>query len=195
MKDLCLRKYEKALLNSYASEDADSGLAQGSIDMDASSGSAAAVVMAELLEGASLGSLEARGSGLSPPMGQENPKNGRLRRVSRAALLVRALNGGADPEGLLPEDEPNSAGTVASGVVSARTARKRRIAGIFQHYYPEGDWGYVILLCGFLVQLLAHGLQQSLAIIVFPLSNLRFQVANDVSIGKENYQFRFYLDI
>ena len=30
---------------------------------------------------------------------------------------------------------------VVSGeaVMSARTVRKRRIAGIFQHYYPEGN--------------------------------------------------------
>ena len=28
----------------------------------------------------------------------------------------------------------------------------RGIGSIFQHYYPEGDWGYVVLLCAFLVQ-------------------------------------------
>ena len=30
--------------------------------------------------------------------------------------------------------------------------RKHQIASIFQHYYPEGHWGYVVLLCAFLVQ-------------------------------------------
>ena len=28
----------------------------------------------------------------------------------------------------------------------------RGIGSIFQHYYPEGHWGYVVLLCAFLVQ-------------------------------------------
>ena len=76
---------------------------------------------------------------------------------------------------------------VVSGeaIVSARTVRKRRIAGIFQHYYPEGGWGYVILLCGFLVQVLAVGLQQSLAILIFPLSSRRYQVADNGYIGKQ----------
>ena len=70
-------------------------------------------------------------------------------------------------------------------IVSARTVRKRRIAGIFQHYYPEGGWGWVILLCGFLVQVLAVGLQQSLAILIFPLSGRRYQVADNGYIGKK----------
>ena len=94
-----------------------------------------------------------------------------------------------------PEFSQNSAKTPNSGlqeeaisaevVVSARTVRKRRIAGIFQHYYPEGGWGWVILLCGFLVQVLAVGLQQSLAILVFPLSGRRYQVADNGYIGKK----------
>ncbi len=192
-------KLASQILASYASEDADSGLAQGSsIDMDenASSGSAAAVVMAELLEGASLGSLEQNsGSGPNSPSGSAShsssrrPKSAsgggsRKRRLSRAALL-NALGTGALFNGpFAPEDEPNSAG--ASGFVSARTARKRRIAGIFQHYYPEGDWGYLILLCGFLVTLLTHGLQTSLSAVIFPLSSLRFHVQNDVIIGKKS---------
>ena len=34
---------------------------------------------------------------------------------------------------------------VVSGeaVMSARTVRKRRIAGIFQHYYPEGNASFL----------------------------------------------------
>ncbi|TRY77215.1 hypothetical protein TCAL_17038 [Tigriopus californicus] len=39
------------------------------------------------------------------------------------------------------------------------STRKRRIASIFQHYYPEGHWGFVILVCAFIVQMLTHGTQ------------------------------------
>ena len=80
-----------------------------------------------------------------------------------------------------PQEEAIS----GEAIVSARTVRKRRIAGIFQHYYPEGGWGWVILLCGFLVQVLAVGLQQSLAILIFPLSSRRYQVADNGYIGKK----------
>ena len=121
----------------------DSGVAQCSFE--GSSGSAAAVAEAELLEGASFGSNNAK-----------NVQN-------------------------VPEEE------VVSGeaIMSARTVRKRRIAGIFQHYYPEGGWGYVILLCGFFVQILAVGLQHSVAILIFPLSNRRYQIVDNGYIGKK----------
>ncbi|KAJ9599541.1 hypothetical protein L9F63_010013 [Diploptera punctata] len=29
---------------------------------------------------------------------------------------------------------------------------------IKQHYYPEGGWGWIVLLCGVAVQILCHGL-------------------------------------
>ena len=51
----------------------------------------------------------------------------------------------------------------------------------------EGGWGYVILLCGFLVQVLAVGLQQSVAILIFPLSNRKYQVVDNGYIGKVIY--------
>ena len=43
--------------------------------------------------------------------------------------------------------------------------RKRRIAGLFQHYYPEGGWGYVVLACGVAVQAVAHGAQLSFGVL------------------------------
>ena len=44
------------------------------------------------------------------------------------------------PQKPVIQEEGGSSNSAAT-VVSARTARKRRIAGIFQHYYPEGGWG------------------------------------------------------
>lgn len=119
---------------------------------EGSSGSAAAVAVAELLDGASFGSAAMNGS-----------KNGSQNSAGNAELEV-----------------------VVSGeaVVSARTVRKRRIAGIFQHYYPEGGWGWVILLVGFAVQVLAVGLQQSVAILIFPLSSRRYSVNDNGYIGE-----------
>ncbi|XP_071746552.1 monocarboxylate transporter 2 isoform X2 [Lepeophtheirus salmonis] len=39
-----------------------------------------------------------------------------------------------------------------------------KLASIFRHYYPEGGWGYVILVIGVLSQILNQGLQWSLSI-------------------------------
>ena len=88
--------------------------------------------------------------------------------------------------GSVIQDDGNSAGTIASRatVISAKTLRKRRIASIFQHYYPEGGWGYVILLCGFLVQILTHGLQLSFGIFL-PIIFHRFRISDPVQIGKQ----------
>ena len=85
----------------------------------------------------------------------------------------------------LIHDDGNSAATVTSKatVMSAKTLRKRRIASIFQHYYPEGGWGYVILLCGLLVQVFAHGLQLSYGML-FPIVTKMFRVRDDTDAGR-----------
>ena len=54
--------------------------------------------------------------------------------------------------------------------VTSTTARKRKEkevkqATIRQHYYPEGGWGYIVLITASLVNILAHGLQLSFIII------------------------------
>ena len=54
--------------------------------------------------------------------------------------------------------------------VTSTTARKRKEkevkqATIRQHYYPEGGWGYIVLITASLVNILAHGLQLSFTII------------------------------
>ena len=121
----------------------DSAIGNGSFDAS-TSGSAAAVAVAELLEGASVGSFEQR-----------------LRSMKKSEVV-----------------------SIHEEIVSARTVRKRRIAGIFQHYYPEGGWGYVVLICGFFVHLLTQGLQVSLVALIFPLSNRKFQVPESELIGK-----------
>ena len=79
------------------------------------------------------------------------------------------------------QEENNSVNSAAT-VISARTARKRRIAGIFQHYYPEGGWGYVVLLSAFLSQILAQGLQLGM-LVLMPYASRRFH-ASSAEIGK-----------
>ena len=42
--------------------------------------------------------------------------------------------------------------------------RKRRIASIFQHYYPEGGWGLVLLLSVVLVQEMSTNFREMLTV-------------------------------
>lgn len=74
--------------------------------------------------------------------------------------------------------EGGSVGTVGSvaTVVSAGTSRKQRIASIFQHYYPEGGWGLVLLCCVVLVQCMVHGLVLSYGVLV-PRVGRRFRIS------------------
>ena len=59
--------------------------------------------------------------------------------------------------------------------------RKLRIAGIFQHYYPEGGWGYVIILSALLVQILAHGVQMSMGMVMVHILTRR-QTPSQVTV-------------
>ena len=60
----------------------------------------------------------------------------------------------------------HSAGVGSPNSSGQHLMRKRKIASIFQHYYPEGDWGYVILAVGLIVQILAHGLQLGFGVVM-----------------------------
>ena len=63
------------------------------------------------------------------------------------------------------------------------TTRRRRIASIFQHYYPEGGWGIIVLVCGFFAELISYGLQQVLGVSIVIISN-RFRISESEKIGK-----------
>ena len=58
-----------------------------------------------------------------------------------------------------------SNGTDGSGV-RVMSARSKRIASIFQHYYPEGGWGVVLMVSVILVQVLVHGLVLAYGVMV-----------------------------
>ena len=72
------------------------------------------------------------------------------------------------------QSEDVSNGTDGSGV-TVMSARRMRIASIFQHYYPEGGWGVVLMVAVIMVQVLVHGLVLSYGVIL-PKILRRFRV-------------------
>ena len=73
------------------------------------------------------------------------------------------------------QSEDVSNGTDGSGV-TVMSARRMRIASIFQHYYPEGGWGVVLMVAVIMVQVLVHGLVLSYGVIL-PKIIRRFRVS------------------
>jgi hypothetical protein len=56
--------------------------------------------------------------------------------------------------------------SVSSANKSFRSVCQTKQATIRQHYYPEGGWGYVVVLVTFLVQVIAHGFHMSLGVLL-----------------------------
>ena len=60
-----------------------------------------------------------------------------------------------------------------ASVTSMNTKKKRKEelkqATIRQHYYPEGGWGYIVVTVAFLVQVIAHGFQMSIGILILAI--------------------------
>lgn len=51
----------------------------------------------------------------------------------------------------------------------------RKTTTLRRHYYPEGGWGWVVVVCAVLVHVLNHGVQLSCSQLVIPGSQ-KFKV-------------------
>ena len=47
-----------------------------------------------------------------------------------------------------------------------KAVQEKKNATIRQHYYPEGGWGFVILICALIANILSHGLQLSFGVLL-----------------------------
>lgn len=74
------------------------------------------------------------------------------------------------------QPESVSGETDNSVITNSSTDRKRRIASIFQHYYPEGGWGIVLLLVVVIVQMIVHGFLLSYGVLLSKVVR-RFRVS------------------
>jgi len=70
------------------------------------------------------------------------------------------------PSPIRHEPPPASVTSIATKKKKQQEAKQ---ATIRQHYYPEGGWGWVILLCSLSVQVLSHGLQLSFGVLLLSI--------------------------
>lgn len=76
-------------------------------------------------------------------------------------------------------NEQGPSGRPASRLV----ADLRQLLTLKQHYYPEGGWGWVILVVGVMVQILAHGIHGASGVIL-PQVTARFGTRIEIQSGK-----------
>uniref|UniRef100_A0A182X5B0 Uncharacterized protein n=1 Tax=Anopheles quadriannulatus TaxID=34691 RepID=A0A182X5B0_ANOQN len=93
--------------------------------------------------GSPLGELEALAKALAQAQG---------------ASLVKRAAGEARPKRLRRRTE--IAGDKQNRMSNTSTST------IKQHYYPEGGWGWIIVLVGVLVHVLTHGLQTAVGVVI-----------------------------
>lgn len=95
----------------------------------------------------------------------------------------------ATPRPSLPPDSPPPAANKAPRRFVLRPAGR-----LWQHYYPEGGWGWVVVTVSVLVHVLTHGLQLSFAMLISPIAT-KFPPHDDINAGQaRSFSFtRFYV--
>ena len=86
------------------------------------------------------------------------------------------------------EKKPGGRGKEPELDIEEKILRRREMAHLFQWYYPEGGWGWVILVCAFISQSLAHGLQLGFAYPLGVAIRRRFYLpAEETSSNETNH--------
>ena len=81
-------------------------------------------------------------------------------RMARSASLPSLAGGGLSCVGLDSGLDSEAASEAGCRRPARRCSRGRTVAATMaQHYYPEGGWGWAVVLCHALLNLLLHGLQ------------------------------------
>lgn len=81
------------------------------------------------------------------------------RRFSEQLILEGGFGSAGESENLIDQPEDDS--------LTAINARKK--ITLKKHYYPEGGWGYVIVIVTILVHIVSHGLQLTSGLLINPM--------------------------
>lgn len=85
------------------------------------------------------------------------------RRFSEQLILEGGLGSAGESENLFDRLESAEEAEKSLGAINAR----KRIT-LNKHYYPEGGWGYVIIVITILAHLISHGLQLTSGLLMSP---------------------------
>lgn len=95
-------------------------------------------------------------------------------------LNCKALH--PETEGKIPSASGTATGAMALQVNTANGDVKKVIT-LWQNYYPEGQWGWIIVFCALAVQAINHGLQLSFSTFLLAVDQ-RFRVGEPALLGK-----------
>ena len=106
---------------------------------------------------------EERGRDSGVLFGSDQPSFGSEARSSLLCELASGIALSEPPSGEIDNKESNKPELEPDGEVKKAT--------IGRHYYPEGGWGWVVLIMSLLVQISAHGLHQATGVVLIEVCN------------------------
>ena len=83
--------------------------------------------------------------------------------VAEHQILGRVQSSGQNPCDSRSNASDKSSGIKLVTILNPFDKKVKELRTLKQHYYPEGGWGWVILLVTLCVQIISHGLQIALA--------------------------------
>jgi hypothetical protein len=87
-----------------------------------------------------------------------------------------------ETEGKIPSANGTATGALSLQVNMANGEVKKTIT-LWQNYYPEGQWGWIVVFCALIVQAINHGAQLAFSAFL-PSIQMRFHVKEPASLGK-----------
>lgn len=115
--------------------------------------------------------------------GKCSSQTGPLALAAAAAIrAVASAGNGSTPA--VGTTQPSTATTAASGGGQRASSRMSNTSTstIKQHYYPEGGWGWIVIVVGIMIHVLTHGLHTSVGVLIIE-TRRRFHIDNVVDTG------------
>ncbi|XP_029717522.2 monocarboxylate transporter 12 isoform X1 [Aedes albopictus] len=121
-----------------------------------------------------------------PPPGQGKCPSTGGPIVLAAATAIGPITaaGNGTVNGTTPAQPTSGAGALPSSGTQRASSRMSNTSTstIKQHYYPEGGWGWIVIVVGIMVHTLTHGLQTSVGVLMIETQR-RFFIGNIIDTG------------
>jgi len=87
-----------------------------------------------------------------------------------------------ETEGKIPSANGTATGALSLQVNMANGEVKKTIT-LWQNYYPEGQWGWIVVFCALIVQAINHGVQLAFSTLLLNIQK-KFHVKEPALLGK-----------